>query len=227
MGDRVASPASAAGVLLIRSYAATATMTSVPQVPVASASALVRAKHRGHVACPQASLSNRSTAPRLGRNGCATRPPSRQEQGTGRHAPTRPRHCYYRDLPYCPRRADQRLRGPVLSCRAPSAALLAPVRVCRHVTTVFSESRCADDARETVNEWCNDAWSRYNGGSPSAGQHLHGRRLFLARCCFRGLLPSGPGSDPSLGLRLMLIRHARRSAVVLGWREREIELGET
>jgi len=25
------------------------------------------------------------------------------------------------------------------------------------VTTVFSETRCADDARETVNEWCNDA----------------------------------------------------------------------
>jgi hypothetical protein len=28
------------------------------------------------------------------------------------------------------------------------------------VTTVFSETRCADDAREMVNEWCNDAWSR-------------------------------------------------------------------
>jgi hypothetical protein len=28
------------------------------------------------------------------------------------------------------------------------------------VTTVFSETRCADDARETVNEWCNDAWPR-------------------------------------------------------------------
>jgi hypothetical protein len=95
------------------------------------------------------------------------------------------------------------------------------------VTTVFSESRCADDARETVNEWCNDAWSRYNGGSPSAGQHLHGRRLFLARYCFRGLLPSGPGLDRSLGLRLMVMLNARGSAVVLGWGEREIELGRS
>ena len=68
---------------------------------------------------------------------------------------------------------------------------------------------------------------RIRRGSPSAGQHLHGRRLFLARCCFRGLLPSGPGLDRSLGLRLMLIWHARRSAVVLGWGEREIELGGT
>jgi hypothetical protein len=30
---------------------------------------------------------------------------------------------------------------------------------------VFSETRCADDARETVNEWCNDAWSRTTVGS--------------------------------------------------------------
>jgi hypothetical protein len=30
------------------------------------------------------------------------------------------------------------------------------------------------------------------------------KRLFLALCCFRGLLPSGPGSERSLGLRLML-----------------------
>jgi len=44
---------------------------------------------------------------------------------------------------------------------------------------------------------------------------LHGRRLFLARCCFRGLLPSGPGSDR--GLRLMVILHARPSAIVIGW----------
>jgi len=41
---------------------------------------------------------------------------------------------------------------------------------------------------------------------PSTGDSdLQGRRLFLARCCFRGLLPSGPGSKRSLGLRLMLI----------------------
>ena len=46
---------------------------------------------------------------------------------------------------------------------------------------------------------------------------LHGRRLFLARCCFRGLLPLGPGSDRSLGLRLMVILHARPSAIVIGW----------
>src|SRR5262249_22271257 len=153
-------------VSLIRSYAATATMTSLPQVPVAGASALVRAKHRGHVACPQAALSNRSTAPRPGRDGCATRPRSRQEQGTGTHAPTRRRPCYDRRLPCYPRRADQRSRERVSSCRVPSAALLAPA----------SESSCApqypwsvqkghamrhethprDGAHEIVNEWCND-----------------------------------------------------------------------
>jgi MFS transporter, putative metabolite:H+ symporter len=42
------------------------------------------ARHRGHVACPQALLSTRSTAPRPWRDGCATLPSSRQEQGTGR-----------------------------------------------------------------------------------------------------------------------------------------------
>src|SRR5262249_866319 len=75
--------------ILIRSYAATATMTSFLPVPPGGASALVRAKHRGPVACPQAPLSTRSTAPRRRRDGCATLPPSRQEQGTGRHAPPR------------------------------------------------------------------------------------------------------------------------------------------
>jgi hypothetical protein len=42
---------------------------------------------------------------------------------------------------------------------------------------------------------------------------------------FQGIAPSGPGSDRSLGLRLMVILHVRQSAVVLGWGEREIELG--
>src|SRR6266487_2667748 len=59
---------------LIRSYAATATMTSVPQVPASCASALVRAKHRGHVACPQASLSTLTAAPPREPDGCATLP---------------------------------------------------------------------------------------------------------------------------------------------------------
>src|SRR5262249_16657916 len=84
-------------------------------------------KHRGHVACPQASLSIRSTAPRPGRDGCATRPPSRQEQGADGHAPTRRPQRYDRHLPYCLRRAGQRLRERVSSCRVPSVA--CPVRV--------------------------------------------------------------------------------------------------
>jgi hypothetical protein len=127
------------------------------------ASALVHAKHRGHVACPQASLSTRSTAPRPERDECATRLPSRQEQGTGRHAPTRPRHYYYRDLPYCPRRADQRLCERVSSCRALSAALLAPMRVsscdpqcpseCSRGSRGASRDPSRDGAHEIVNEW--------------------------------------------------------------------------
>jgi hypothetical protein len=119
------------GRLLIRSYAATATMISVPQVPGAGASALVRAKHRGHVACPQASLSNRSTAPRPGREGCATRPQSRQEQGTGRHAPTRRRQCCDRRLPYRPAkrrpeiaRASIVLPRPVSRAACPSESVV-------------------------------------------------------------------------------------------------------
>src|SRR5215472_15255975 len=87
-------------------------------------------------------------------------------------------------LPYLPRKADQRLRGPVLSCRALSAALLAQVTVSSCDHRVFGD-RCADDARKTVNEWCNDAWSRttvvaprrdntYTGGDCSSPDAVSG-----------------------------------------------------
>src|SRR5258708_4465761 len=76
--------------VFIRSSAATATVTLVPLAAVTGASALARAKRRGHVACPQASLSTRSSAHRRERDECATLPASRQEQGMGRHAPTPP-----------------------------------------------------------------------------------------------------------------------------------------
>ena len=93
------------------------------------------------------------------------------------------------------------------------------------MTTVFSETRCADDARETVNEWCNDAWSRTTVVAPRRDNTYTGDDCSSPDACFRGLLPSGPGSDRSLGLRLMVMLNSRRSAVVVGWGEREIELG--
>src|SRR5262249_14037858 len=150
------------GRLLIRSYAATATMTTVPQVPVAGASELVRAKHRGHVACPQASLSNRSTAARPRRDGCATRPRSRQEQGTGRHAPIRRRPCYDRRLPYCPLRTDQRLRERVSSCRAPSAVPLAPVKAlsCDLQCPRSAQKWSRDAARDPSLQPAGPSWSQ-------------------------------------------------------------------
>src|SRR5215472_4608070 len=79
-------------------------------------------------------------------------------------------------LPYLPRKADQRLRGPVLSCRALSAALLAQVRVSSCDHRVFGDC-CADDARKTVKEWCNDAWSRTTVVAPRRDIALRSVRL--------------------------------------------------
>jgi hypothetical protein len=68
---------------LIRSSAAIATMTLAPEAPVRGVSALARAKRRGHVACPQASLSTRPSAHRRERDELATLPAFPQERGMG------------------------------------------------------------------------------------------------------------------------------------------------
>jgi hypothetical protein len=95
-----------------------ATMTSVPQVPVACASALVRAKHRGHVACPQASLQ--LGQPLLGQGEtaaqfCRSLHRSREWVDTGRLGAVNVGAIFL-----SPRRADQRLHERISSCRAPS-----------------------------------------------------------------------------------------------------------
>jgi hypothetical protein len=115
---------------LIRSSAAIATMTLAPEAPVRGVSALARAKRRGHVACPQASLSTRPSAHRRERDELATLPAFRQERGMGRRAPTRRPQSLKRHLPYCPRRAHQRLREPVSSCRVLLTAMLARALSC-------------------------------------------------------------------------------------------------
>src|SRR5262249_5697816 len=78
-----------------------------------------------------------------------------------------------------------------------------------------------------LTQWSPERERGYQQGLGGKAGYDGRRRLFLGRCYFRGSLFSGPGSNRSLGLRLMLIRQARRTGVVLGRGEREIELGRS
>jgi hypothetical protein len=87
-------------------------MTSVPQVAVTGASAPPRAKHRGHVACPQASLSTRNPADLAKRSGISLAPKTQQRM---REEETE-RRCF---LPDDPRRIAPSIR---LACASPLIA---------------------------------------------------------------------------------------------------------